>query len=156
MRYWEFVDLDDEYDFYHLDDRVMAFYYAHQALNKNKPKIIHTPEYKPAERRFPNFRNLKKEDLVICVTNGIMAFHMGISSSKDNMTLRVRGIGETLIPDEVRKKIVEDRVEIAWDWNGCASFINMRARGIKRTYWSPIRLLWECLKASQYVEFEEI
>lgn len=123
-------------------------------------KVIYTPEYTPPERKYPKFKTKTIEDLEIRLVSRIFGDNL-ISSvyphndllDYQNLTLHVENIGYLDLPLEIQTKINKGIILILeFEVNKYRSY----GRRIKREYWSLKKLLWECLKESQYVEFEEI
>lgn len=165
-----------EYYFYHqnqysstTEDAKRAYYENTQSqankAKENELKIIVTPEYTPPERRFPKFKTANLEDLKISLVTEYskspynkVKIYMSISlhndlTEYDSILLHVEGIGYKEIPLDIHLRINRGNILIKEYEVGK---IRVRQRQIRKEFWSLERLLWECLKESQYVEFEEI
>ena len=118
-------------------------------------KIISTPEYKHPERLRPKFRRFELPEITIKQIVNTLAY---ATNQKDSTrtVIHVEGEGHCEIPRKFLNRIKSKEIILIKDYEENEERYYMGSRQIKRQFWSYERLLWECLKESQYVDFEEI
>lgn len=117
------------------------------------PHIIYKPSYKPLPRRYP-FKKRRLEDLSkdIKICKGVESLftdYISLVSSYYARDILILEDQKVIVPEKVFNKVRENRIDIKID-----NLTIIRPR--RRKTWSMTKFLWECLKESQYVEFEEI
>lgn len=118
----------------------------------DKLKVIHTPTYKAPERIRTKIRRFELPN--ISLTKRINSWKVA-TNQKDALELyiEVEGEGKTAIPTSIATRIRNNQIVIKEEEE---EIIIVRSRRVRKEVWTLKRLLWECLKESQYVEFEEI
>lgn len=124
---------------------------------QKEPVVIYKPIYKHPEPIRTKIRRFELPKIEVYLRTNTWKV---ATNQKDTVIYRiaVEGEGSGEIPKVIADKIREGSLYIEeYSKYKHSAYIKARRYGyIKTEAWSLRRLLWECLKESQYVEFEEI